>query len=191
MEEKDRKKTEKYQCEMFGKRFVGATVAKISLSGGSSEKILEWLDSPKNFIVMHGEVGTGKTYFCAAMLDALLSKYNHIRAFSERALMSKIRNKISQNSRGDYLEYLVSFCDEKIMIFDDIGSSGHTDWREEVLMELIDFRYREKLATIFTSNLDRQEFFDTYGKRIQSRLFAKQNIIIDTSTLPDYREQGH
>ena len=140
--------------------------------------------------MVFGPVGTGKTYFCSAMLAALVEKHGYVRGFKEPDLLRKIRDKISSGGSGDYLSHLISFCDERIMIFDDIGSSGHTDWREEVILELIDFRYRENLPTIFTSNLTRQEFYDSYGKRIQSRLFAKENLIIDSSEMQDYRENG-
>lgn len=190
MQDQDKSKSREYQREMFGKKFVGATLAKISLPGESAEKIIKWLAKPRNFIVMTGPSGTGKTYFCAAMVDAILEKYEYVRSFNEGALMTKVRNFISSSSNGDYLEYMTDFCSEKLMIFDDLGASGHTDWREEVLMELVDYRYREQLPTIFTSNLSRQEFFDSYGKKIQSRLFARENIIIDISEIQDYREEG-
>lgn len=80
--------------------------------------------------------------------------------------------------------------DDDLVILDDIGSSGHTDWREEVLMEALDFRYREMKKTIVTSNLTEEEFKDVYGFRCASRLFAAENFIIKLFGNPDLRAQG-
>lgn len=183
-------RAEWYQRKMFGENFVGAVLADINFLGDAPRRILEWIQEPKKFIVMYGEAGTGKTHFCAAILVELLRRYGHVRALNENTLMSKTRNFISKGTGGDYIEYMTAFCDERIMIFDDIGSSGYTTWREEILMELIDFRYRNSLPTIFTSNMNEYGFAKLYGKRITSRLFATENVIIDTHGMPDYRNEG-
>lgn len=139
---------------------------------------------------MTGEPGTGKTYFCAAMVDAMCDRVQHLRYFDERDLLRRIRQGLSESSTGDYLGHLQDLLDNQLVILDDIGSSGHNEWREEVLMEAIDLRYRKMLPTIITSNLSRKEFFETYGKRITSRLFAKENTIIDLNGMPDLRQEG-
>lgn len=79
--------------------------------------------------------------------------------------------------------------DDDLIILDDFGSSGHTDWREEILFEAIDYRYSKKMPTIISSNLSREEIFSTYGKRIGSRIFSKENLIVDFENI-DLRQEG-
>jgi len=104
--------------------------------------------------------------------------------------LRKVRQSISDNSSGDYLEYLHSLLDDDFIIIDDVGSSGHTEWREEVLMEAIDFRYENMMPTMFTSNLSKQDFYEVYGQRIASRLFATENTIVSLDGMEDFRQFG-
>lgn len=131
----------------------------------------------------------GKTYICSALLEDFPDGVLTVRAYSERKLLEKLREGISSN-RGDYLSQLHYMIDDDLVILDDIGSSGHNEWREEVLMEALDYRYKDGKKTVITSNLDRQQFKDTYGERIHSRLFATENNIVNLFGMPDLRQQG-
>jgi DNA replication protein DnaC len=73
-------------------------------------------------------------------------------------------------------------------MIDDIGSSGMNDWRREVLFDAIDQRYESTLPTVFTSNLSRKELSDSLGNRAASRLFAKENLIIEMHDQIDRRQ---
>lgn len=148
------------------------------------------MESGTNFLVILGPPGTGKTYLCASLLEFAMKRFRDYRAYSERELFRRIRGGISDSSTGDYIKHLHSLIDDQLVILDDIGSSGHTEWRQEVLMEAIDVRYSSKAATIITSNMTKKEFIQIYGKRIASRLFAKENTVIDLSGMVDMREQG-
>lgn len=116
---------------------------------------------------------------------------NTFRAWNERVLFQKLRQGIASDSHTDYLGHLHEFADDDLLVIDDIGSSGYTDWREEIMMELIDFRYRNSKPTVFTSNLMPSDFYKTYNKRIPSRLFSKENVYIDYTDMPDQRELGN
>lgn len=157
---------------------------------GFSREISEWIAKPTNFLVVSGEPGTGKTFLCSALVELMISKFSSMRAYSERALLRKIRNSFDENAKGDYLDYLHQLLDDQLIILDDIGSSGHTDWREEILMEAVDYRYEAMLPTVFTTNLSKEEVYGVYGKRIGSRLFAKENTVIILEDMPDLRQMG-
>lgn len=78
--------------------------------------------------------------------------------------------------------------DDEFLIFDDLGSSGFTEWRKEVLFETIDRRYESELPTVFTSNLTRDEIKKELGPRISSRMFSKENLILEFHEGKDYRQ---
>lgn len=148
------------------------------------------MENPKYFLVVTGPPGIGKTYFCAAMLEFLPQTIRSVRVWNEREMLKRLRNGIDEG-KGDYLANLQYMVDDELVIIDDIGSSGRTDWREEILMELVDLRYRNGLATILTSNLSREDFFREYNTRIGSRIFAKKNTILDLKNMPDQRSLGN
>lgn len=125
------------------------------------------------------------------MLEFLLPKFEFFRMYREHDLLKKLRSGFSDNSSGDYVEHLQYLIDDDLIIIDDFGSSGHTDWREEVMFEIIEFRnnYKKAKATIYTTNLNEEDFKEIYNARIASRLFAKKNCIIDFGELPDLRKE--
>lgn len=113
-----------------------------------------------------------------------------VRGYNERKLLEKIREGIASGGQADYLTNLREYCDDYILIIDDLGSSGVNQWREEIMIALVDFRYSLQLPTIFTSNLSKADFFATYDHRVGSRLFAEENTVLDLSHLQDKRQLG-
>jgi len=158
--------------------------------GLSVEKIIGWINNPTNFLIITGPAGVGKTFFCSALVDKFYGRVQHMRAYDDRDLFSKVRNFIASNESGDYLDAMKQYVDDYLIILDDLGSSGHTKWREEILTEFVDYRYETMMPTVITSNLSKAEIYDTYGERIGSRMFASENLMIDMSGMPDLRLQG-
>lgn len=136
-----------------------------------------------------GPPGVGKTYICSALLEDFPQGNLTVRAYSERKLFERLRAGISAN-HGDYMDHLHQLIDDDLVILDDVGSSGHNAWREEVLMEALDYRYKDGKKTVITSNLDQDDFKRTYGERITSRLFASENSVVSLFGMPDLRQQG-
>lgn len=126
---------------------------------------------------------------CSALLEVKPKGIRTFRAYSERKLLERLRQGIS-NSEGDYMTNLHHLLDDDFIIIDDLGSSGHNAWREEILMEAVDFRYKDKRKTVITSNLSKEAFRATYGERITSRLFSADNTIVSLFGMPDLRSQG-
>lgn len=95
-----------------------------------------------------------------------------------------------ENSGGDYLTTVKYLVDHDFLILDDIGSSGFNEWRTEVMFDTIDQRYESRKPTVFTSNLTRDELAIGLGDRGASRLFAKENLIIEMHDVKDQRKDG-
>lgn len=150
-----------------------------------------FLTTPRNFLVFLGNPGVGKTYFCAAMTEWLYQNigYGRFRYFHEKDLLFRLRKSISE-SHGDYLDVLKDLIDDQFLIVDDIGSQKKSEWTEEILFDLLDYRYNSRLPTIFTSNLSKQEFNEYYHPRVSSRLFATEHKIINIENSQDLRESG-
>jgi len=177
------------QRDLVGVRYAGATLASVNLPKSTGTEIAKWLDKGEYFLVFLGAPGIGKTYFCAALLAWKFGKYRSVRYWNERDLFSRLRNVISSD-KGDMVKELHNMTDDEFMIFDDLASSSINEWRSEMLFELIDRRYESKLPTVFTSNLTKDELFKALGPRSHSRLFAKQNTIIEMHEAADLRKEG-
>jgi DNA replication protein DnaC len=156
---------------------------------------LNWIRDPKFFLVYTGPAGTGKTYFCAAVMNELYERFvttrTTFRVYDEKRLFSLVRNHIGdQTSGGDFMIYAKQLVDDTFIILDDVGSSRINEWTQELLLEIIDYRTREKAPTLITTNLSQSEMKDLYGHRISSRIFAAKNTIIDSNGMKNFREEG-
>lgn len=147
--------------------------------------------------MFHGCPGIGKTYFCASLVEWIMTHYNTYRAWREEDLLRRLR-QIIQDDGGDYalaLEYLI---DDEFIILDDVGSSidpkkdnkKSFEWREEILFNFVDYRYRHQKPTVITSNFSTKDFKKLFADRITSRLFASENTQVEIFDAPDKRSLG-
>lgn len=151
----------------------------------------DFMKKPKNFLVYCGSAGIGKTYFASALAEWYIQKFNFVRYWKEDAMLNRCRKSINNYSYGDYNEELKYMLDDDFIILDDIGSTGRTDWREEILFSAIDFRYNSMKPTVITSNLLQEDFRKLYHPRIADRIFASENKIIQIRDGQSKRDLGY
>lgn len=68
----------------------------------------------------------------------------------------------------------------KLLIIDDIGKEKPTDFVSQKLIDLINFRFNERLQTLFTSNLGLKELTSYYGEAFTARILSmtgKENCL--------------
>lgn len=139
-------------------------------------------------LVVLGSPGTGKTYLCAALIGWAAPRLNTLRSWREADLLGHLRDSIEKF--GDYSTTLKLALDDDFVIIDDIGSTPVNDWRKEIIFNAIDMRYSSGLPTVVTSNLTRAQISERYEPRTASRLFAKENTVIDLFGMLDMRQEG-
>lgn len=155
------------------------------------------MKNPKNFLIWLGSYGTSKTFFLAALGEWILRTFNHNRVHKDEDLQKRLRAFIGEG-HGDYLAELKYLIDDDIVILDDLGGQFKTayditkdhSFADRILMEFVDYRYNIMKPTIITSNFKKDELKDIYGERVCSRMFASENIIIETFNETDKRTLG-
>ena len=147
-----------------------------------------------NVFLYSSESGTGKTHLGFSMLNAINEncfkwKDNNNRqlkclAVSFLTLADKISQSISEgeNKQAYYIE-LIKNAD--VLLLDDIGVEKTSDFRTNLLFDILENRAETK-TTIFTTNLDDKELLNKYGKRVFSRMSVNKKVV-DFSGLDDYR----
>jgi DNA replication protein DnaC len=71
----------------------------------------------------------------------------------------------------------------ELLILDDFGTQNATNWAQEKLFQIINYRYINKLVTVITTNL----MLDEIEGRIRSRLQDDEFVKYVKITAPDYR----
>lgn len=188
-----------FQRKNFGSRYHGATLSKLDTTLEAANLILNYTRKPKGLLVYHGSPGTGKTYLCSALTEWGLKAFNSRRYHREEDLLRKLRAGISEGN-GDYLISLQYLIDDELVMLDDVGSGINPkklsyrdlEFRREVFLSFLDYRYSSQRPTIITSNFTKDDFQDVYSERIISRLFAAENTIVSLfGDGLDKRTQGY
>jgi DNA replication protein DnaC len=161
---------------------------KIEVS--DQEKVIKWIKRGTGFLIYQGAPGCGKTHFCNAMENDArkFGNFHYMRHWKEYTFFERVRNSIE---RGVDFNFEVTYLmDDDLIIYDDLGSIGIKEWRNEVLLTFIDIRYQSKKPTVITSNLTEKEIKEKLGFRIHSRLFSKESIVLNFGE-NDLRQQGY
>lgn len=178
---------EEIQEQLFGRRYRGATLAKINVPAGSDEALAEFFERPKNTVVLYGPPGTGKTYIAAALVGHLWHTGYFIRYFTEREYLGRLRRGFNQYREYDYIQEVKEITDTHLFILDDLCATNAKEWREEVMMETMDVLYSRKVPTVLITNLTRDELKTQMSDRVSSRILANENLLIDFEYLKNYR----
>lgn len=119
-------------------------------------------------LLFFGEVGTGKTFLSACIANALIDKGYPCLVTN----FARLTNTISgmYDGKQEYIDGLDRFT---LLVIDDLASERDTEYMNEIVMNIIDARYRSGKPLIVTTNLTSEELKnpqDVRKQRIYSRL---------------------
>jgi DNA replication protein DnaC len=135
----------------------------------------EW---PGN-LLLHGQVGRGKTHLAIACGVALLDTGTQVLFWSVPAMLAELRRGFdrSREQRSDDDDDLVfDACVAEILILDDLESEKASGWTAEQLFLIVDQRTANGSDTIVTTNFSPESLAATGSidqQRIWSRLIDK------------------
>jgi DNA replication protein DnaC len=136
---------------------LGKTMASAKAYASTPEK--PWL-------VLAGHTGTGKTHLAAAIALERQARQDDVFFITVSDLMDDLRAGFSPVAGGSTFDQRFNRVrNVGLLVLDDLGSGGMTEWTREKLFQLIDYRYVKRLPTVFTiSDSDR------VGERIMLRI---------------------
>ena len=180
----------------ISKKYSGITLEKITHVKGQENAISIANRFLANYaknsqikgFALGGGVGSGKTFIVAALVNQFcelwLKKVTDYEKSEAVAGRLKAKAPIRFISHIELLESLKSnselitkYKKAKIFVIDDLGAARNTEWAEERLFEIIDFRYNEELPTIFTTNLTSEELKEKISNRIYDRLLEMCDFV--------------
>lgn len=127
------------------------------------------MKSTNQGLLLHGPVGTGKSFAAACIANELLSKGVSVVMTSFVKLIERF------SGFDDDTQYLIDLLNKaSLLIIDDLGAERATDFSLEKVYNVIDSRYRAKLPMILTTNVTLPEMKNTTDiryQRIYDRVF--------------------
>lgn len=119
-------------------------------------------------LLLYGGVGTGKTFYSACILNAVINHGHPCLLTSFSRLASEIFG--IYEGKQEYIDGLNKYA---LLSIDDLAAERDTEYMNEIVQSVIDSRYRAKLPTIVTTNLTAEELkrpTDVKKQRTYSRL---------------------
>ena len=142
-----------------------------------SDAMMKYVENFENFkkegtgLLLHGDVGTGKTFYVACIANALVDKNHSVLMTNFAKLTNTLQGMIK--GKQDYIDNLNKYS---LLIIDDLGIERKTEYMQEQVFNIIDSRYRTGLPFIITTNLSLMEISNTTDiaySRIYDRILER------------------
>ena len=147
-------------------------------------------------ILFIGPVGIGKTHLAVSILKGLTERGFSCLFYEFGSLLKEIQDSYNPNTKASELAVLAPVLNAEVLVLDELGASKPTDWVRDTMAHVINTRYNDNKATIFTTNYpddrnsEREETLeDRIGVRLRSRLYEMCKTIEMKGT--DYRKKQY
>lgn len=131
-------------------------------------------------LLLHGSVGTGKTYAACEVANALVDKGYPVLVTNFARLTNTIQGLFE--GKQEYIDSLNRFT---LLVIDDLGAERKSEFMQEMVYNIVDSRYRSGLPMIVTTNLDLSEITnpkDIGNSRIYDRILERCHPIAVTGS---------
>jgi DNA replication protein DnaC len=130
-------------------------------------RALAYARQPQGWLVFFGSYGVGKTHLAAAIANTVLQRGEGVLFVIVPDLLDHLRAGFAPEQQHSYDERFDRIRKAPLLVLDDLGTEQTTPWAREKVYQLINHRYNEQLATVFTSNLAPEAI----DPRILSRMY--------------------
>lgn len=135
-------------------------------------------------LLLMGPVGVGKTHLAVATVKELIRRMRVRCLFYDfRDLLKEIQDTYNPIAQSSELRVLAPIYDAEVLVLDELGAAKPTTWVQDTMTQIINTRYNQRKATIFTTNyLDQappaeESLTDRVGARLRSRLYDMSRVI--------------
>ncbi|MEJ2757363.1 MAG: ATP-binding protein [Anaerolineales bacterium] len=135
------------------------------------------------WLLLRGNYGCGKTHLAAAIANFAVSFGIQTLFITVPDLLDSLRFSYNRDAGVTFEERFEEIRRSQLLILDDFGTQNATEWAQEKLFQIINFRYINKLPMVVTTNLD----LDQIEGRIRSRLEDPELVTPVHIQSPDYR----
>jgi DNA replication protein DnaC len=149
-------------------------------------------------LLLQGSCGVGKTHLAVGVLQEIIEsdKSGRLLFSNFQELIQEIQASFDADAPVSKSELLKPLLEADLLVLDELGSQKPTTFVQDILYYIINSRYNDQRATIFTTNYfdpptERGEecLADRIGQRLRSRLFEMTEPVVIRKTA-DYRNRS-
>jgi DNA replication protein DnaC len=143
----------------------------------------EYADDPKDWLVLTGDYGCGKTHLAAAIANVRVAKGQQTLFVVVPDLLDYLRATFSPSSQVSLEKRFQEVRRAPFLILDDLGTESASPWAREKLYQLFNYRYTARLPTVITMS---QQIEDV-DPRLRTRMLDVGRCTLFAILAPSYR----
>lgn len=149
---------------------------------GALELAENYATKLNGWMLFSGKYGCGKTHLAAAIANYAVSMGVPTLFLTVPDLLDTLRFAYDAEDTT-FEQRFNEIRNANLLVMDDLGTQNDSEWAQEKLFQIINYRYINKLPTVLTTNLD----LDEIEGRVRSRL--QDNVLVQKVWInaPDYR----
>lgn len=150
------------------------------------ERARKYAQSPEGWLVLKGGYGCGKTHLAAAIANERLALGQPVLFVNTPDLLDHLRAAYNPGALTSYDERFEQVRNTPLLILDDLGTQSNSEWAQEKLYQIFNYRYNARFPTVITTNLE----LEAIEIRIRSRMVDPSLVQVVHIAAPDFRRAG-
>lgn len=140
------------------------------------------VEEGKSIYIWSSTTGNGKTTWSTKIANYYIRKAaatgrlsNIVKYINVPAYLDKVRQSFDADSKS-IEELNEQILNADLVIFDDIGAEKVSEWVQERLYTIVNYRDNELKSSIFTSNVSPTDLKIKLGDRLYSRIITSNEV---------------
>lgn len=133
-----------------------------------SPLLKRWATCPNKALVLQGESGYGKTTQTKALIKFLIRQTSQSAAYYTEAGLYQALTRF--DAKDDVAKTRARIQSAGLLVIDDFGTATASDYRDELLFEIVDHIYRTKRRLVILTNLVGDQMWRHCEDRIRRRI---------------------
>jgi DNA replication protein DnaC len=154
----------------FDPQLLATDAEEVKLLRDAYRHALKFAEAPKDWLVIAGGSGRGKTRLAAAIGNYRRESDPGVLFVIVPDLLDRLRSSFNPQDPRAFDDLFEQVRTVPLLILDDLGSQTGTPWAEEKLFQLLNYRYNACLPTVITTSLTVRDL----DARLASRLTDPQ-----------------
>jgi DNA replication protein DnaC len=146
--------------------------------------------NPQGWILLHGKYGSGKTHLAAAIANYAVERGILSLFITVPDLLDNLRFSFN-DPEAQFQERFEEIRRVPLLILDDFGTQNATEWAQEKLFQIINYRYINQLPLVVTTNLSLNEIEGRIRSRLEDPELVNPLIILATDYRRPIDDTGH